>query len=240
MSKFGDTASVTRFRRRCRPSSATARRTTGWRRLPSRARPRRGAGQGRGGRHLRQRPEVLPRRREVLGRREPPGLGRDRGHPRPRVRRHGRPARRRGGRSAGASRSATGSSPSRSCPCWKCRYCLRRQVPHVRSARHVRLQARAPRARWRSYMVYSKDALVHKVSRRPAAGPRRLRRAAVLRPARGGASRHHVRRRGGGGRLRSDRARHDRRGQGQEPGSGRSPSTWRRTSWSSRWSAAPT
>ena len=38
----------------------------------------RGADPGRGRRHLRQRPEVLSRRGEVLGRREPPGLGGDR------------------------------------------------------------------------------------------------------------------------------------------------------------------
>ena len=36
----------------------------------------------RGRRDLRQRPEVLPRRGEILGRREPPGLGGDHGHPR--------------------------------------------------------------------------------------------------------------------------------------------------------------
>ena len=49
-------------------------------------------------------------------------------------------------------------------PCWTCRYCLRGAVPHVRPARHLRLQARAPPARWPRYMVFPADALVHKVS----------------------------------------------------------------------------
>ena len=65
------------------------------------AQARRGPDQGGGRRYLRQRPEVLPRRGEVLGRREPSGLGRDHGDPRPRVRRASGRTRRRGRRAVG-------------------------------------------------------------------------------------------------------------------------------------------
>ncbi len=141
-------------------------------------RPGRGAGARGGRRHLRQRPEVLPRRRQVLGRREPARLGRDRGHPRPRVRGRGRAARRGGRPSAGASRSATGWSRSRSCragsaatACAGSTTCARRTTSTASSASRPGAMA--------SYMVYPAEALVYRISkdvpRRTPPSPSRCR-----------------------------------------------------------------
>jgi hypothetical protein len=184
------------------------------------ARPAAGAGRGaragRGVRHLRQRPQVLPRGREVLGGRDPARVGGDRGHPRARVRRRGGPARRGGGRALGDRRGRPGRLGAD-------RAVLgvpllpARPVPHVRAARHLRLQA--PHA--------GRDGPVHDLPRPgarpqglqgPARRPRRLRGAAVVLPARGGARRHLLRGRRRGGGLRPDRARDGRRREGQGPG----------------------
>ena len=99
--------------RRCRPWSVTDRTTTDSKRsrCPNANRAKRYPGGGR--RDLRQRPEVLPRRGEILGRREPPGLGGDHGHPRTRIRRQSCRTRRRSRAPVGIA-VATAWFPSRS------------------------------------------------------------------------------------------------------------------------------
>ncbi len=170
------------------------------------ARAGRGPRAGRGRRHLRQRPEVLPRGHEVLGRRDAARVGRDRGRPRPRVRRRGRRSSTTRRARAGAWRSATGSSPSRSCRAGTAATagagstgCARRTTSSASSA--------APPARWRSTCVFPAEALVHRVSADlPAAHaafaePLSCALHAVER------GRHRLRRRRRRRRLRSDRAR---------------------------------
>ena len=137
-------------------------------RLEEVAVPERKAGRGadscRGCRHLRQRPEVLSRRREVLGRREPTGVGGDHGDPGSRVRRdRGGTRRRRGaavehrGRRPGglrADRARAGSAASASAASTTC---ASRTTSTASSA--------APQGRWQATWSYPAEALVHKVSK---------------------------------------------------------------------------
>ncbi|CAA9466524.1 MAG: Sorbitol dehydrogenase, partial [uncultured Solirubrobacteraceae bacterium] len=191
-------------------------------RLPDGGGRRAGAGSGRGARprrglrHLRERPQVLPRRLEVLGRRDPPGVGRDRGHPRARVRRRGR-APGRGGRHPLGDRRGRPRRLGADRPVLGVPLLPARPVPHVRAARHLRLQA--PDA--------GRHGAVHDLPRPgagaqglqgPARRPCRLRRAALVLAARGGAGEHLLRGRRRGGGLRPDRPRHGGRGEGQGPG----------------------
>ena len=205
--------------------------------------PERGPGEaldpGRGRRHLRQRPEVLPRRGEVLGRREPAGLGRDRRDPRPRVRSARSSSSTTRPRSGGASPSATGWCPSRSCRAGNAATASAASTTCASPTTSTASSGATPAA-MASYMVYPAEALVHKITERHPAAPRRVRRAAVLRPARRRARQHHLRghrrRRG----LRSDRPRHDRGRRAPSTRRRSSPSTWRRTSSSWPQAAAPT
>ena len=130
--------------------------------------------------HLRQRPEVLPRRREVLGRREPARLGRDRrrspatsspAHRRARRRgrrtlgrRRRRPRRRRADRArAGTAATATAATTT----------CASRTTCTASSA--------APRAPWPSTWSIPTEALVHKA---PTTSRRRTSRSPNRCPAR--------------------------------------------------------
>ena len=129
----------------------------------------------------------------------------------------GRRARRRGAPSAGASTSATGWSSEQIVPCWKCRYCTRGKYhmcqPHDMYGFKRAHPGRHGGATW----SIPAEALVHKISKRHPAGARRVRRAAVLRAARGRAGHDHLRRHRRRRRLRPDRPRHDRRRRGQVP-----------------------
>ena len=73
-------------------------------------------------------------------------------------------------------------------PCWKCRYCLDGKYWMCAPARHVRLQAAYPRRHGGVHGLLRGRARAQGL-RRPAPGARRLRRAAVLRAARGRARR---------------------------------------------------
>ena len=174
----------TKSRKRCRPWSCHGPEDYRLEEVPvPERRPGRGAGQGRGRRHLRQRPEVLPRRGEVLGRREPPGLGGDRGHPRPRVRRRASSNSTTRPPPGGASRSATEWSSEQIVPCWECRYCKRGQYHMCQPHDIYGFKRRTPGA-MASYMVYPGGRLGAQGHPATSPRPRRVRRAAVVLAAR--------------------------------------------------------
>ena len=162
------------------------------------------------GRHLRQRPQVLPRRAAVLGRRPARGLlpAADHARATSSSARWWRSARGRG-RSTG-SRSATAPSPSRSCPAGSAAICLTGKYWMCAVHDIYGFRKRTPGA-MAGYVRFPAGALNHKVPAVDAGAPCGVHRAARLLDPRGAARQHRVPGHRGDRRRRPARPRHDRR-----------------------------